>query len=154
MTQPLPEARFHSRHPLEGDGLPAVFGHFLFRPFVLCLSPVLAVCLIRVLMGQDSLSLALGGVGIAFIASMGWTYWHMNRLVVEIRFQGDRVAMVSAWKAAQRTPALSWERALDVRTKTSGIRATVGHTTYDLPTAEWPDLDTIRERLLATRPSS
>lgn len=129
-----------------------MFALELFQPFMVCMAPVLIAALVQVLFGRPVLELAMRGTLAALGLASAWTYFQMNRRIVEIRFRQERVAMVSVWKAAQRNPSLAWERALDVRPVDRGFRTTVGHTTYELTRADWPELDKIAEGLRATQP--
>jgi len=119
---------------------------------MVCMAPVLLACLMTMLLGRPVLELALWGTGVALAGSMSWTWFQLNKRIVEIRFQEGRVAMVSAWKSAQSTPRLAWERALDLRINENGARAIIGHTTYDLTHADWSRLDEIVAHLRATQP--
>ncbi len=119
---------------------------------MVCMAPVLLACLMTMLLGRPVLELAAWGTGVALAGSTLWTWFQLNKRIVEIRFQDGRVAMISAWKAAQAMPRLAWERALDLRVNEQGVRAIVGHTTYDLNHAEWPRLDEIVAHMRTTQP--
>ncbi len=151
-SSPERPLRYLSRlYPIDRSR-PELFARLLFQPFMITLSAVMILSLSTVLLGYPVLTFALRGTILAFVASAAWTYFRVSQDVVELRFEADRVAVITAWKAVAPSPRLAWERALDVRRTDAGIAATIGHTTYDFSRHNWPDLPEITEQLRATQP--
>jgi hypothetical protein len=152
LSAPPPAIRYQNVRYPERNSTADLLSIELFQPLMICMAPVLLACLMTMLMGRPVLELAAWGTGVALVGSTVWTWFQLNKQIVEIRFQDGRVAMISAWKSTQVTPRLAWERALDLRINEKGVRAIVGHTTYDLTHAEWAQLDEIVAHLRTTQP--
>lgn len=126
-------------HP-DGRSAAHMHGRALVRPLAACMLPVMIVTLVAVLEGRRVLpALAAASVG-ALLLSSAWVHFQLRRTPAAIYVTDGYAAVRSVWHVLQgQRSGLDWMPVLDVRERSSGVRATIGYESFALDEADWPD---------------
>ena len=126
--------------------MPVLYSRAVARPMGLLMLPVMIVALVQALQGAPVFPEIFLAAGAALTASSAWTHFQLGHRVVELRVQGQRVALRTAIDVA-RDAAPVWEPLLRAKQQRDGLHLYVGDRTIHLSPSNWPAYERLRTAL-------
>jgi len=132
-------------HP-GSDSVPVLYSRAVARPMGVLMLPVMIVALVQALQGAPVFPEIFLAAGVALTAASAWTHFQLGHRVVELRVQGQRVALRTAIDVA-RDVAPVWEPLLRAKQQRDGLHLYVGDRTIHLSPSNWPAYERLRTAL-------
>ena len=126
----------HADHP-GSTSVALLYSRAVGRPVGWLMLPVMIGVLVQALQGASIFPEAFVAAAGALLVASGWTHFQLRNRVMEIRVQGRRIALRTAFDVARNAPT-TWEPLLRAKRRQAELHLYVGDRTLQLRPEDWP----------------
>lgn len=133
-----------------------MFGGWVTKPLISCLTPVMVCTLFLALQEQQIGSFLKSGTSIAVLCAVSWTLLQLARTPALVSFRNERVRVTTFLEVSLHPEQVKWDYVIDVKPANQNASPfvtaiTYGHTAFEFKEHDWEDLKLMSELLHEAR---